>query len=267
MSPSNRTKYEEIYSAHRSGHGEISFLALQPLYDSLEVPDTDVRSAWNLVNPSASATIAKDATLAFLHILNNRHEGFRIPRNIPASLRASFERSNIEYNVDRVQTQSPSNRWAADRDESTSTGRKTKFGEAYSSRLGQSGYKTRGTDFGPVQKDQEWEHAQLKRQLKDIEDKVAKAEKEANKRKNGRSDTKPALIKRELEQLLEYKRRELRDLDNLEGKYAERGSLAGFEEDIQAIKDQVQGLESHLREREKVLDDVKRQIAEEKANR
>ncbi|KAF2668529.1 Eps15-like protein pan1p [Microthyrium microscopicum] len=263
MSPTNRTKYEEIYTSHRSPHGEISFTALQPLYDSLDVPDTDVRSAWNLINPSASPTIGKDATLAFLHILNNRHEGFRIPRNVPASLRASFEKNSIEYNIDRVQ--SPADRWGSKGDESTSTGRKAKFGEAYSSRLGNSGYKTRGTDFSGVQKDAEWEHAQLKRQLRDMEEKIERSEKEVGKRKNGRRENKSALVKRELELLLDYKRKELRDLENGEGKYSGGASLSGLAEDIETIKEQVDGLETHLRERERVLDDLKRQIAEEKA--
>jgi actin cytoskeleton-regulatory complex protein END3 len=264
MSPSNKTKYEEIYTAHRSAHGEITFGSLQPLYESLDIPDTDIRSAWNLINPSASPSIGKDATLAFLHMLNNRHEGYRIPRSIPASLRASFERNTIEYNVDRVQ--SPAERWGTRSDETTTTGRKAKFGDAYASRLNQGGgYKIKGTDFGSVQKDQEWENAQLKRQLKELEEKIERTEVEADKRKSGKRDSKPALIKRELDLLLDYKRKELRDAENGEGKYKAGGSLTGLEDDIQTIKEQVDGLESHLRERERVLDDLKRQIQEEKA--
>jgi actin cytoskeleton-regulatory complex protein END3 len=263
MSPSNKIKYEEIYTTHRSAHGEITFSALQPLYDSLDIPDTDIRSAWNLINPSASPSIGKDATLAFLHILNNRHEGYRIPRNIPASLRASFERSNIEFNIDRVQ--SPSDRWKATGDESTATGRKAKFGEAYASRVGSGGYKIKGTDFGSVQKDQEWENAQLKKQLKELEEKIERAEKETDNRKSGRRENKPALIKRELELLLDYKRKELRDIENGEGKYKSNGSLTTLADDIQTVKEQVEGLESHLRDREAVLDGLKREVQEEKA--
>jgi hypothetical protein len=267
MSPSNKTKYEEIYTANRDTHGEISFASLEPLYSSLEVPDTDIRSAWNLINPSASQTIGKDATLAFLHILNNRHEGFRIPRSVPASLRATFERGTIEYNMDRVQPTSKS-RWAAKDDEGGS--RKGKFGDAYLTRLGvgeRAGFnKAKGTDFSATKgRDDEWEEVRLKRQLKDIEEKIERAEKEAEKRKGGRDTrSKPALVKRELELLLDYKRRELRDLESGEGKYKEGGSLKGLSDDIAVVKEQVDGLQSHLSERERVLDDLKRQIEEEK---
>jgi hypothetical protein len=276
MSPADKSKYEEIYTANKNARGEIAFGSLQPLYDSLDVPDTDIHSAWNLVNPSARGEIGKDATLAFLHILNNRHEGFRIPRTVPASLRASFEKRDIEYNLDRVQSpsnSSTSSRWATNRDDTTSTGRKAKFGDAYLTRLGVGdrggSTKLKGTDFSHTQQDPEWDEVRLKRQLKDIEDKIESAEKEAGKRRGNRSDrSKPALVKRELEMLLDYKRKILKELE--EGQYntnGPSGGLDGLKGDIEVVKEQVEGLEAHLRERERVLDDLKRQIEDERASR
>ncbi|KAK5239634.1 endocytosis defective- protein, partial [Cryomyces antarcticus] len=168
--------------------------------------------AWNLINPSAGSTIGKDAALAFLHILNNRHEGFRIPRSVPASLRASFERNHIDYNIDRVA--SPAARWATSRNDDTATGRKAKFGDTYLSRLGvgdRAAYRPKGTDFSQTRTTEDWEEVRLKKQLKELEDKIDKVEKAAAAKRTasgGRRDTsKPALVKRELEQLLDWKRR------------------------------------------------------------
>ena len=266
MSPSDKSKYEEIYSTNKDGRGEIAFSSLEDLYGSLDVPDTDIRSAWNLVNPSASSTIGKDASLAFLHILNNRHEGYRIPRSVPASLRSTFERRGIDYNIN--QQQSAADRWGVKGDDSTSTGRKTKFGDTYLSRLGVgSKYKPRGTDFSGVEKDGDWEVVKLKRQLKDLEDKIDRSEKEADKRTRGRTENKPALVKRELELLLDYKRKELGDAESGEGKFKEGGSLKGLSDDIQSIREQIDGLEAHLRKREGALDDLKRQIEDERSSR
>lgn len=235
---------------------------MEDLYESLDVPDTDVRSAWNLVNPSAAPSVSKDACLAFLHILNYRHEGFRIPRSVPASLRSSFERNQIDYQLDNQRTGSGS-RWASRADDSTTTGRKTKFGEQYLTRLGRSGFKSAGTDFS-TEKTEDWEEVRLKRQLADLETKIQKVEELAVQRKGGKRDSKPALVKRELDQLLDYKRRELRDLEEGRGKSVIGSSLKTVSDDLQTIKEQVDGLEMHLNSRQAELDGLRRQIEAEK---
>ncbi|KAI0844116.1 actin cytoskeleton-regulatory complex protein END3 [Daldinia vernicosa] len=268
MNPQDKAKYESIYQENRDMRGEVAFSSLEDLYESLDVPDTDIRSAWNLINPSASSTVNKDACLAFLHILNNRHEGYRIPRTVPASLRSSFERNQIDYQVDSARNNPAASRWAARADENTSTGRKAKFGDQYLTRLGRGGFKASGTDFSSAQSDEQWEEVRLKKQLQEIEDRMAKVEADANARRGGgKRDTKPALVKRELEQLLDYKRRELRDIEEGKGKAKTGSNLRVVEDDLQTVRAQIEGLEAHLSSRMQVLDQLRREIEDEKAGR
>ena len=270
MPPSDRSKYEEIYTANRAPRdGLITFAALEALYESLDVPDTDVRSAWNLVNPKSEEGINKDACLAFLHILKNRHEGYRIPRSVPPSLRATFEQGRIEYDVNRAQ-QSAADRWGAKRDDGTLSGQKTKFGDTYLSRLGVGERKPKGTDFSSAPRDGEWEEVRLKKQLKELDEKIGRVEEGAKRRRERggrREDSKPALVKRELEQLLDYKRRELKELELGEGGVKTGKDLKGVAEEIGMVKEQVDGLEAHLRKREGVLQDLREQIEAEKGGR
>ncbi|KAF2196597.1 cytoskeletal adaptor protein saga [Delitschia confertaspora ATCC 74209] len=265
MSPADKSKYEEIYTANRDSHGHVSFQSLEGLFASLDnVPDSDVKFAWNLVNPKAGESVGKDACLAFLHILNQRSEGYRVPRSVPPSLRASFEKAHIDYDVERA----GKNRWATERGDDTTTGRKAKFGDAYLTRLGVGDrahtYK-KGTDFGG-RTTEDWEEVRLKKQLRELEEKIERVEKEAESRRHGRSDhSKPALVKRELEMLLDYKRKVLRELDSGDG--AAVKGLGGIREEIETVREQVEGLQGHLARRKEVLEDLRRQIEDEKASR
>lgn len=275
MSPSDKRKYEEIYSANKDRRGEISFESLHSLYASLDVPDTDVRSAWNLINPSASSTISKDACLAFLHILNYRHEGFRIPRTVPASLRASFESNKIDYQIDSVRNRP--NKY----DEDTASGRKAKFGDAYLSRIGgrsgnaSGGYQPKGTNFNDVVEDEDLEKVRLLRELHELEAQhdaaVAAAERRRKQRSEGGGPTQPGktnwtLVKREAQQLLEYKQRQYVEM-NSEGAAKESGDLKRLREDLALVGEQVGGLETHLRKREAELESLRREIETEKSSR
>jgi hypothetical protein len=264
MAPADKAKYEEIYTANRDAHGSVSFASLSGLLDSLEgVPDSDVRFAWNLVNPASHPAVGKDAALAFLHMLAQRSEGFRIPRRVPPSLRASFEKAHIDYDVSAAQGKE---RWATARDDDTATGRKAKFGDAYLTRLGvgdrAANYGARkGTDFG-TKTTEDWEEVRLKKQLRELESKMAEVEKVAEKRRGGKRDAGPALVKRELEMLLDYKRGVLRGLDDEGGEGGEVKGLGGIREEIDMVREQVDGLAEHLERRREVLEGLRREIEE-----
>ena len=299
MSPADKAKYEEIYTANRDGRGEITLASLDPLFASLDVPDTDIRSAWNLINPSAAASVGKDATLAFLHILNYRHEGYRIPRSVPASLRASFERGRIDYDLERNQSASassvpPGQRWATrGGDGNTSTSRKAKFGDAYLSRLGvgdRTAYRTKGTDFSymsrqgaektrprQAQVGEDWEEVGLKKQLRELEEKIERVERATKQSQKEQVSlpsssslqrkSQPALVKRELEQLLQYKRRQLSDLERGEGDAKVGLDLKVVQEDVGIIREQLDGLQAHLRGREEALRELRGRVEEARAGR
>lgn len=272
INPGDRSKYEEIYSANKDRRGEISFESLHTLYGSLDVPDTDIRSAWNLVNTSGRSTIPKDACLAFLHILNYRHEGYRIPRSVPPSLRSSFEGNKIDYQVDSMRNRP--NKY----DEDTNTGRKAKFGDAYLSRIGVRGgsaYQPKGTNFSDVVEDEDLEKVRLLRELRDIESQREAAQASADRRRKQRTEgggqrqpgkTNWTLVKREAQQLLEYKQRQYVDL-NSEKAAAAGGDLKRLRDDLALVAEQVEGLEAHLRKREGELDNLKRDIESEKTGR
>ncbi|MCJ1474474.1 endocytosis defective- protein [Lambiella insularis] len=265
MSPTDTAKYTEIYTANASPRGTLSFASLEPLYASLDVPDTDVRSAWNLVNPRSEPAIGKDPALAFLHILNNRHEGFRIPRSVPPSLRASWERNPVDYTVER--TASPAQRWGGG--EETATGRKAKFGDTYLSRLGlggQASYRPSGTDFSSTgATTPDWEEVRLRKQLGELTAKIERIEARAGERRGARrGDSKAALVRRELEQMLDYKRKELRELEVGEGRVKAGGELKGLGEEVQSVREQIEGLEKHLKGREEALEALRREVDAEK---
>ncbi|GAO45921.1 actin cytoskeleton-regulatory complex protein END3 [Saitoella complicata NRRL Y-17804] len=265
MTPADLRKYENIYNGASDHHGQLSFDALSDLYSSLNnVPDTDLRSAWNLVNPRSDITIGKDQAVAFLHILHQRVQGVRVPRSIPASLRATFQKTQVDYDVNKARTNRAQGNQASAR-----TSKKAEFGQNYLNRMGIGGnksYESKGTDFSST-KDTDWEEVRLQRQLADIETKIKDTEAEADRRKSRGSShqSSTALVRRELEAMLDWKRRELTRLDSSTAGAADQ-SLEGARNDVDMLKQQLDALENHLSKRENELQQVLAEIDREKSS-
>jgi len=165
-----------------------------------------------------------------------------------------------------------------DRDEwnATASSKKDDFAAGYLSRLGvgegSSKYNSAGilppitrfdigTDFSSV-KDTDWEKVRLQRELATLNEKIESAEAEARSQRLVRGknpSSKSALVKRELEQMLDFKRRELRRLKD--GEVVERGgNLDRVRSEIQSFKEQVDALAGHLSKREDELRNLQRSI-------
>lgn len=95
-----------------------------------------------------------------------------------------------------------------------------------------------------------------------LNEKIESAEAEARSRRLGRgnnSSNKSALVKRELEQMLDFKRRELKRLK--EGGDIERGgNLDRIRNEIQGFKEQIEALAGHLSKREEELRNLQRSV-------
>jgi actin cytoskeleton-regulatory complex protein END3 len=102
--------------------------------------------------------------------------------------------------------------------------------------------------------------------LAELEKKVQDAQAAADRRREQHSaHSGIAKTKKQLEELLDYKRKELREMDNLRN-LASGPDTNAIKEELESLKGQVQGLEDHLHKREQVLEDLKAQIDNEKSS-
>ncbi|ODV87447.1 hypothetical protein CANARDRAFT_195133 [[Candida] arabinofermentans NRRL YB-2248] len=247
ISPTDKSTYETIYSNSSDRYGRITFNSLGALYKSLEnVPETDISSAWNLVNPKQYETIDKDQCLVFLHILNQRSNGKRVPRSVPASLRATFSKETPDYNVDSRQAE-------IHEANSQQPATKQSFAEGYLNKLGTSGSSQivkNGTDFS-LTKGTDWEEVKLRRELEDLEQLIKKAEYEQEHK--GKDDTL-GLIKYEYEQLLKFKELQVAEL-------SKGGDLKYILSNVESVESQASQLTAFLEGKKTELEMLRKEIA------
>lgn len=246
MSPTDKATYESIYNSNSDSYGRVRFNSLDDLYKTLtKVPRSDISSAWNLVNPKSSETIDKDQVMVFMHILNQRENGKRVPRYVPASLRATFSKETPSYDLNS--TSKPQL--------DTQLSGKKGFAESYLSKVGQSSskiYKEEGTDFSATE-GTDWEMVRLRRELKDLNNLL---ERTSDETKNDAED-ELLVTKHEFEQLLKYKTEKLRKFDKLTNSNKD---LKGITNDIELIENQVKTLYEFLHEREAELKRINESI-------
>lgn len=248
ISPTDKATYELVYLQHADKFGRIKFDALEPLYAGLPtVPRSDISSAWNLVNPKLFETIDKDQALVFLHILQQRQKRKRVPRGVPASLRATFSKEAPNYSLE---TQAAVPAAAAPPPPKA-------FASDYLSKFSTSSGES-GTDFLATQ-GTDWEQVRLKRELADLESVLQRIRGERGASGSGSASTvdpELALQKYELEQMLKYMQQQQQSGDQNTGQ-----NLLEVRADIELIEQQVAALQEVANSRAQELASVEREIA------
>jgi hypothetical protein len=242
ISPTDKSSYENVYNASCDTYGRIKYDSLDGLYKTLTgVPVTDISYAWNIVNPKQSETIDKDQCLVFLHILNQRSNGKRVPRSIPPSLRATFSKEIPEYDPSSHQSE-------ISKPDTTTSNSKQSFASDYLNKLGSSSNSlvSNGTDFTET-KGTDWEEVRLRRELEDLVDLLQKAEGEKDKKG---TDSTLDMTKYEFAQLLKYKEEQVKQLNSQSGGAS---NLTSVNSNIDSIQTQVSQLELFLQSKKDEL--------------
>lgn len=265
IAPGERREYEQIYTVNCDRRGGVGFEDLRELYGMLSnVPSTDVSSAWNLVNPKSDEKIDKEQCIVFLHILNQRHKGVKLPRSVPASLRATFGKEMLNYDLDGPQ---------AEIKKPLEPERKSQGLSGYLSKLGLSGQPAdsssqsqpgRGSaDAASGQQDlltggdSDWEEVRLRRELADLDARLQKIE-AAKQQSQQRGSSAAAVVRRELEAMLEYKQTLLA---RPEATSALKDAQATREE-VDMIAEQLDALREHFQSRQSELQALRAQLAQ-----
>lgn len=253
ISPTDRSSYEAIYNSNCDHYGRVKFDSLEGLYNTLtKVPRADISSAWNLVNPKSFETIDKDQVLIFLHILNQRENGKRVPRGVPVSLRATFSKEQPTYDINSVTVNKPLKTGS-----STGNSGPKSFANDYLTKIGQSNtVKDSGTDFSATE-GTDWEEVRLRRELNNLEDLLNKAKQESELEQLSNDDL--TIIKHELELLLNYKENKLTTLTSKD-QGSDDKNLSDVKNDIDLIESQVATLQDFLKQKEQELSGLQQEI-------
>ncbi|EMR10830.1 hypothetical protein PNEG_00976 [Pneumocystis murina B123] len=244
IQPSDKQNYEAIYSSNADLYGNISFNTLRNFYAILDISEEELRNAWKLVNPKMKETIEKDQAFYFLHILNQRNKGIRVPSVVPANLRATFEKNPVDYNINEVSSYKNDHKNAIFPQSSKHTSPVKKYD---SSKEMHATYVEDSNMDGIRQKRQEI-HYQGKKYRSDGSD----------------EHISHNIILAELEQMLEFKKNELKLLKEGNIKSVTgMNDLESVQSDVLVMKQQIDNLGSYLIKKTDELQKLRSDIRQE----
>ncbi|KAG4304675.1 hypothetical protein PORY_002068 [Pneumocystis oryctolagi] len=248
ISPSDKQNYDTIYTSTTDPYGHVSFDSFKGLYTILNISDAELRDAWKLVNPQLYESIDKDQAIFFLHILNQRNKGFRIPNIVPSNLKAIFEKTPIDYDVKKISIHRDNKQGASMQFSSKSDLSKEEYPTTCTT---DSSSHSSSTNIKKTSWDKGKQEQQNTYYL-------------SMEQKSNVSDEYLSCIIRELEKMLDFKKKELKRLK--EGNTRSSigiSDLESVQSDILIMKQQVDSLGSYLikktDELQKLNDDIEQE--------
>ncbi|CAG8503890.1 30697_t:CDS:2 [Racocetra persica] len=232
MPPADKFNYENEYKRHAGPHGYVRFADFDELYQRLGIPREECIAAWGLIDVNFEQRVGKDQCLVFLHTLNQRSKGKRIPDSLPNALKTSLIRGKLNYNYN--ETADPS--WKSKLSDSGSV-----KSSGYSSETQSSSLK--------------WEEDRLQKELDDLNEKIQKAEATAlSSYTSALQSSGGSGVVTEFKQLYEYKQKKHAELAEKEQtnrtleEYVrkERNNVRELQDNIQSLKSKIQLLENNL---------------------
>ncbi|GBC00118.1 hypothetical protein RclHR1_03750017 [Rhizophagus clarus] len=228
MPPADKFNYENEYTKHVGAHGYVRFANFDELYQRLGIPREECIAAWSLVDVNFEEQLGKDQCLVFLHILNQRSKGKRVPNSLPSALKTSLVRGKLNYNYN--ETLDPS--WKSKTNENSNS-----------------------STYGRSNSGGKWEEEKLEKELAELNERIKKAEDAALSSYTSALQISSSGGKTsEYRQLYEFKQKQLAELKEKEQLNRtleecirkERLSVRELQDNIQSLKNYVRTLENTL---------------------
>ncbi|OZJ03878.1 hypothetical protein BZG36_03948 [Bifiguratus adelaidae] len=253
--------YENVFNRYNQNPGgKIRFVDMEEFYATLPISREELSAAWSLVDVNHAHALSRDQAVVYLHILNQRSQGRPMPTELPSDLQKAFAGQYSANLGDRPGQNTNSRK---------GTNASAALADSYVNRLGVASttLSSKGSVQAAPKVDEEQE---LRRQLSELQQKVADAQREALSRPK---QTDENTLKSEFQALYDYKLKQLTESGDMENRVARqdrdlnrvRGILRDLQERMEDVRKQKREVEQILEDREFELQKVQREIDAEKA--